>query len=62
MAAVSVKRSIEKVIKPMGRGEGGGRGEDFQQYLLFVCTVKAVESGHPRDAKKVSVTIQAGRL
>ena len=33
----------------MGRGEGGERGEDFQQYLSFVCTVKALEGGHPRD-------------
>ena len=46
----------------MGRGKGGERGEDFQQYLPFVCTVKALEGGHPRDAKKVSVTVQAGCL
>ena len=59
---VGNSKSPLKVIKPMGRGGGGGRGEDFQQYLPFVCTEKALESGHPRDEKMVSVTIQAGRL
>ena len=48
----------------MGGGGGGVVvwGEDFQQYLPFVSTVKALEGGHHRDAKKVSVTIQAGCL
>ena len=60
---VGNSKSSLKVIKPMGRGGGWkGRGFPTKLYLPFVCTEKAPESGHPRDEKMVSVTIQAGRL
>ena len=57
----NINKQLKRLQDPSW-GRGGGRGEDFQQYLPFVCTVKALEGGHPRDAEKVSVTIQAGCL